>query len=185
MRAVIQRVLRASVQVADETISSIDRGLCVLIGITHDDNETDLDYLVRKLLAIRLWPSADGSRNWSRNVVEIDGSLLCVSQFTLHATLKGNKPDFHLAMPGEQSKILYEKFLNKLKENYRNEKIFDGRFGALMNVKIGEFLSNWRRNWSNISRASLFHLVLLVNEAIEVIGDFHLSSCHLILRNQG
>ncbi|CAF0992843.1 unnamed protein product [Adineta ricciae] len=136
MRAVIQRVLRASVRVGDDLISSIDRGLCVLIGITHDDDPSDVDYIVKKLLSIRLWPSADGSKNWTRNVVEIDGSLLCVSQFTLHATLKGTKPDFHLSMSGEQSRVVYEKLLSQLKLSYKSEKIFDGQFGAMMNVNI-------------------------------------------------
>ncbi|CAF1240025.1 unnamed protein product [Adineta steineri] len=136
MRAVIQRVLRASVRVGDDLISSIDRGLCVLIGIANDDEQTDIDYIVKKLLAIRLWSSIDGSKNWARNVVDSDYSLLCVSQFTLHATLKGTKPDFHLSMSGEQSKILYEKLLNQLKQSYKSDKIFDGQFGAMMNVNI-------------------------------------------------
>lgn len=137
MRAVIQRVLRASVRVGDDLINSIDRGLCVLIGITHDDDQNDIDYIVKKLLAIRLWSSIDGSRNWQRNIVELDYSLLCVSQFTLHATLKGNKPDFHLAMGSEQSKVFYEKFLEQLKQTYRANRVFDGQFGAMMNVSIG------------------------------------------------
>jgi D-aminoacyl-tRNA deacylase len=138
MRAVIQRVIRASVRIDDECISSIDRGLCVLIGLTHDDNQADIDYMVKKLLSIRLWPSMDGTKNWMRNVVDLDASLLCVSQFTLHATLKGTKPDFHLSMPGESSKVFYDTFLRQLKEHYRAEKIFDGQFGAMMNVEIGE-----------------------------------------------
>ena len=137
MRAVIQRVLRASVRVGDDLISSIDRGLCVLIGIANDDEQTDIDYIVKKLLAIRLWPSIDGNRNWARNVVDLDGSLLCVSQFTLHATLKGTKPDFHLSMSGEQSKIIYGKLLEQLKQTYKSEKISDGQFDAMMNVNIG------------------------------------------------
>ena len=137
MRAVIQRVLRASVRVGDNLISSIDRGLCVLIGIANDDDQTDIDYIVKKLLSIRLWPSIDGSRHWSHSVLELDYSLLCVSQFTLHARLKGTKPDFHMSMSGEQSRIIYEKLLNQLREHYKKEKIFDGEFGAIMNVNIG------------------------------------------------
>jgi D-tyrosyl-tRNA(Tyr) deacylase len=140
MRAILQRVLRASVRVGDDLISSIDRGLCVFVGIANDDDQTDIDYIVKKLLSIRLWPSIDGSKNWNRNIVELDFNLLCVSQFTLHATLKGTKPDFHLSMSGEQSKILYEKFLNQLKQTYKAEKIFDGQFGAMMNVNIGKFI---------------------------------------------
>lgn len=137
MRAVIQRVLRASVRVGDDLISSIDRGLCVLIGIANDDEQADIDYIVKKMLSIRLWPSLDGTKNWNRNVVELDYSLLCISQFTLHATLKGTKPDYHLSMSGEQSKVLYEKLLNQLKVNYKNDKIYDGQFGAMMTVNIG------------------------------------------------
>jgi len=139
MRAIIQRVLRASVRVGDDLISSIDRGLCVLIGIANDDDQNDIDYIVKKLLSIRLWPSIDGNRNWNRNVVDLDYSLLCVSQFTLHATLKGTKPDFHLSVSADQSKIFYEKFLNQLKQTYKTDKIFDGQFGAMMNVNIGMF----------------------------------------------
>jgi D-tyrosyl-tRNA(Tyr) deacylase len=139
MRAVIQRVLRASVRVGDDLISSIDRGLCVLIGIANDDDQNDIDYIVKKLLSIRLWPSIDGSKNWTHNVVDLDYSLLCVSQFTLHATLKGTKPDFHLSMSGEQSKVVYEKLLNQIKQSYKSDKIFDGNFGAMMNVNIGTF----------------------------------------------
>ena len=138
MRAVIQRVLRASVRVGDETVSEIERGLCVLVGIAHDDEQADLDYIVKKLLAVRLWPSADGTKNWTRSVREIDGALLCVSQFTLHATLKGNKPDFHLSMAADQSRNLYEKLLQTLKSQYQADRIFDGRFGAMMNVQIGK-----------------------------------------------
>ena len=135
MRAVLQRVLRASVRVGDDLISSIDRGLCILIGIAHDDDQNDIDYIVKKLLSIRLWPSIDGSKNWTRNVVDLDYSLLCVSQFTLHATLKGTKPDFHLSMSGEQSKVVYEKVLNQLKQSYKSDKIFDGQFGAMDECK--------------------------------------------------
>ena len=137
MRAVIQRVLRASVRVGDETISSIERGLCVLIGICQDDDVNDLDYIAKKLLSIRLWPSIDGTKNWTRSIRDIDGSLLCVSQFTLHATLKGTKPDFHLSMSADQSKNLYEKLLQTLKNQYETNRIFDGEFGAMMNVQIG------------------------------------------------
>lgn len=136
MRAVIQRVLRSSVRVGDETISSIERGLCVFIGITTDDDLNDLEFIAKKILSIRLWPSADGTKNWSRSIKEIDGQLLCVSQFTLHATLKGTKPDFHLAMAADQSRNVYEKLLQTLKNLYVSDRIFDGKFGAMMNVQI-------------------------------------------------
>ena len=139
MRAVIQRVVRASVRVGDELVSAIERGLCVLIGITHDDDQTDIDYMVKKLLAVRLWPSIDGNTAWARSVSDADYSLLCVSQFTLHATLKGTKPDFHLSMSADASKVVYEKLLAQLKQRYRPEKVLDGRFGAMMNVHIGEY----------------------------------------------
>ncbi|CAF0754261.1 unnamed protein product [Brachionus calyciflorus] len=137
MKAIIQRVVKASVTVSDELISSIQHGFCVLVGIGRDDTDKDIDYIVRKLLTIRLFenPEAENSK-WNKNVVERDYEILCVSQFTLQSTLKGTKPDFHLAMGGEQSKEFYEKFLEQMKKSYKPEKIKDGKFGAMMQVNI-------------------------------------------------
>lgn len=139
MKAVIQRVLKASVTVSDEIVGSIQHGLCVLVGISRDDTEKDMEYIARKILSIRLFENAEdtaSSGKWNKSVVDRDFEVLCVSQFTLQSTLKGNKPDFHLAMSSEQSKEFYLKFLDLLKKSYKPEKIQDGRFGAYMKVDI-------------------------------------------------
>ncbi|CAF1297209.1 unnamed protein product [Adineta steineri] len=135
MRAVIQRVLRSSVRVEDEVVNSIERGLLIFIGIQSDDDVSDLEYIVKKILTIKLW--ANGDKQWAQSVVDLNLSILCISQFTLHAiTAKGSRPDFHLSMSSEQSKQIYEQLINKLKQDYKIDKIFDGRFGAYMTVNI-------------------------------------------------
>ncbi|KZP08716.1 hypothetical protein FIBSPDRAFT_254215 [Athelia psychrophila] len=136
MRAIIQRVSAASVTVNNEMISQISQGLMVLVGIGTDDNMSDVDALTKKILSLRVFN--DGSdAMWKASVKDIDGEILCVSQFTLMAnTTKGNKPDFHKAMGTEPSKQLYATFLDKLRSSYRAEKIKDGRFGAMMSVNL-------------------------------------------------
>ncbi|KXS20034.1 D-tyrosyl-tRNA deacylase [Gonapodya prolifera JEL478] len=136
MRLVLQRVSRASVTVDGETVSSIGRGICVLVGIAQDDQEkADADVLAKKLLDIRMWP--DGEKAWAKGVRDIGGEVLCVSQFTLHARLnKGTKPDFSRAMKTAQAREFYETFLAKLRSLYDPEKIKDGVFGAMMSVEI-------------------------------------------------
>jgi D-tyrosyl-tRNA(Tyr) deacylase len=142
MKAVIQRVCAASVTVSNELISSIQNGLCVLIGISRDDTEKDIEYIVKKILNIRLFEAeatneaSSGNTRWSKSVVERDFEILCVSQFTLQSTLKGTKPDFHLAMGADQSMDFYQKFLTSLKKSYKEDKIKDGKFGAYMQVNI-------------------------------------------------
>jgi D-tyrosyl-tRNA(Tyr) deacylase len=137
MKAVIQRVVKASVSVSGELVSSIQNGLCVLIGIATDDSEKDVDFIIRKLLNIRLFENPDSENSkWNKSVVDRDFEILCVSQFTLQSTLKGTKPDFHLAMGADSSKEFYENFLEKLKKAYKLDKIKDGRFGAYMQVSI-------------------------------------------------
>ena len=140
MKAIIQRVVKASVTVSDELISSISNGYCVLVGISRNDTVKDMEYIVKKLLSIRLFetsgPDAAASKPWSSSIVEKDYEILCVSQFTLQSTLKGTKPDFHLAMGADQSKDFYERFLGMLGTSYKPEKIKDGKFGAYMQVHI-------------------------------------------------
>ncbi|XP_063364177.1 D-aminoacyl-tRNA deacylase isoform X2 [Cydia amplana] len=121
MKALIQRVMNAKVTVNGEVISNIEQGLCVLIGISKNDNLMDMEYI---------------DKRWSKSVVDKDYEVLCVSQFTLYNTWKGNKPDFHNAMAGDDSKKFYEQFLELLKESYKPEKIKDGVFGAYMQVSI-------------------------------------------------
>ncbi|KAJ1976111.1 D-tyrosyl-tRNA(Tyr) deacylase [Dimargaris cristalligena] len=136
MRAVIQRVTRASVMVDGSIVGSIGKGLCLLVGITNGDEPKDIEYLVRKILNLRLFDDEDG-KMWKKGVQDLDLEILSVSQFTLYAkTEKGLKPDFHLAMKSSLSKDFYERFLQKLKDDYRADRIQDGQFGAMMDVAI-------------------------------------------------
>ena len=92
----------------------------MLCGITHSDTTLDVENLVPKLLKLKLWSSPDGSKPWATNIVENNFQILLVSQFTLYYTLKGQKPDFHGAMPGDEAKKLYDYFLSKLAAEYHN-----------------------------------------------------------------
>ncbi|KAJ3725121.1 D-Tyr tRNAtyr deacylase-like domain-containing protein [Lentinula raphanica] len=138
MRAVIQRVTSASVTVDGTVISQISRGLMVLVGIGTDDTASDASLLINKILNLRVFNDpTDSEKMWKANVKDIDGEILCVSQFTLLAqTTKGNKPDFHRAMPAETSQVMYEAFLNQLRQGYKPDKVQDGKFGAMMNVSL-------------------------------------------------
>ncbi|XP_033101105.1 D-aminoacyl-tRNA deacylase 1-like [Anneissia japonica] len=135
MKVVIQRVTKASVSVGDELVSSIGRGLCVLVGITKDDTPKEREYIARKVLNLRVFDD-DAGKRWSKSVKDKQFEILCVSQFTLYAILKGNKPDFHCAMPGEKSRLFYEEFLQLLQKDYKPAMIKDGKFGAYMQVHI-------------------------------------------------
>nr|XP_057938039.1 D-aminoacyl-tRNA deacylase 1 isoform X1 [Doryrhamphus excisus] len=135
MKAIIQRVTRASVTVGGEQISSIGRGLCVLLGISVEDTHTDAEYIVRKILNLRLFEDENG-RAWSKSVMEQNFEVLCVSQFTLQCMLKGNKPDFHSAMPAALAQPFYASILDNMRSGYKPELIKDGKFGAFMQVHI-------------------------------------------------
>ncbi|OSX65487.1 hypothetical protein POSPLADRAFT_1044845 [Postia placenta MAD-698-R-SB12] len=136
MRAIVQRVSSASVTVDNEVISSISRGLMVLIGIGKDDTAVDVEAITKKILSLRIF-SDDTGAMWKKSVKDIDGEVLCVSQFTLLAsTDKGNKPDFHRAMGTEQGREMYTSLLERMCSLYKPEKIKDGRFGAMMNVGL-------------------------------------------------
>ncbi|XP_076033448.1 D-aminoacyl-tRNA deacylase [Oratosquilla oratoria] len=135
MRAVIQRVQKASVCVNGETVSTIGRGLCVLIGIHKNDSRDDMEYMVRKILNIRLFEDTSGKR-WNLSVKDLGLEVLCISQFTLYCEMKGNKPDYRHAMGGDLSKEFYENFLTHMRGQYKPEKIKDGIFGAMMQVDI-------------------------------------------------
>ncbi|XP_031998044.1 D-aminoacyl-tRNA deacylase 1 isoform X1 [Hylobates moloch] len=135
MKAVVQRVTRASVTVGGEQISAIGRGICVLLGISLEDTQKELEHMVRKILNLRVFEDESG-KHWSKSVMDKQYEILCVSQFTLQCVLKGNKPDFHLAMPTEQAEGFYNSFLEHLRKTYRPELIKDGKFGAYMQVHI-------------------------------------------------
>ncbi|KAG7162489.1 D-aminoacyl-tRNA deacylase-like [Homarus americanus] len=135
MRVVIQRVHQASVTVGEEVISSIGRGLCVLVGIHKNDTQADVDFIVRKILNTRLFEDGNGKR-WQLGVKDAGLEVLTVSQFTLYCELKGNKPDYRHAMSGEAAQQFYENFVARLQTQYKSDRIFDGKFGAMMQVTI-------------------------------------------------
>ena len=134
MIAVIQRVSSASVTINGLVKSSINAGLLVLLGITHEDNIEDIEWLVSKIAQMRIFSDVEGKMNLS--VIEIGGEILVVSQFTLFAsTKKGNRPSFTDAARPEIAIPLYLKFLEDLQKIVRKE-IFSGEFGADMKVDL-------------------------------------------------
>ncbi|KAL2139085.1 hypothetical protein VTI28DRAFT_5783 [Corynascus sepedonium] len=136
MKAILQRVLSASVTVDEEIVSKIGKGVLVLAAMAPGDTEREAESLASKILKLKLWDDDSGGR-WKRSVKDIDGEVLCVSQFTLLAsTKKGSKPDFHGAMGGDDAKRLYEYFYKKVQEGYAAEKVKNGVFQAMMQVAL-------------------------------------------------
>lgn len=137
MRLVVQRVKSASVHVEGRgRVSSIGPGILALVGVHERDTEEDLAYCCKRLLAAKLWANENGGQ-WRHGVKQKQYSLLCVSQFTLYGTLsKKNQPDYKLAMKAIPAEILYNRFLDMLKENYDADKVHDGIFGAMMDVEL-------------------------------------------------
>lgn len=134
MRLVIQRVSSASVSVDQHVISSIQNGLLVLLGIEQDDSEEDALWLIQKVLQMRIFSDDEGKMN--RSVLDLNGDLLVVSQFTLHAsTKKGNRPSFIAAARPEQAVPLYKFFLQKAAETL-GKPVQSGEFGADMQVML-------------------------------------------------
>jgi D-tyrosyl-tRNA(Tyr) deacylase len=127
MRALVQRVSRAAVDVGGERISEIGPGLLVLLGITHDDTAADADRLADKVAALRIFPDTDGRMN---EPLGPDRSVLCVSQFTLYGDArKGNRPAYVAAARPEHAEPLYERFCDRLGA-------LRGVFGARMDVEL-------------------------------------------------
>lgn len=132
MRLVIQRVKEGSVSVNNKIVNEIKKGYVILVGINIEDNETDIDYLVRKTLNLRIFDDENGVMN--KSIVDINGEILSISQFTLQATTKeGNRPSYVNAMKGPDAIKLYEEFNRKLNEQI---KTLPGVFGADMTVNI-------------------------------------------------
>ena len=133
MRAVLQRVTRASVTVEGEIVGSIGAGLVVLLGITHDDTELDINYLVEKIAALRIFADEAGQMNLS--VTETGGALLIVSQFTLYGEVrKGRRPSYSDAAPPELAETLYEKFVSQARERVAH--VATGSFRRMMQVEL-------------------------------------------------
>lgn len=134
MRVVVQRVTEASVTIDGETISAINEGLLLLIGITHSDSENEIDRITRKIVTLRIFDDEKGVMN--RSVQDIGGSILAVSQFTLYGNCKKvNRPSYIDAAPGVVSEPLYDAFCDRL-EQLLPDKIQRGRFGADMKVRL-------------------------------------------------
>lgn len=133
MRAVVQRVTSSKVVVNEEVVGAISKGLNILIGISKEDTIEDLLYLKDKILNLRIFEDKDQKMNLS--LLDIKGEILVVSQFTLYGDCrKGRRPNFMNAEGGEKANILYEKFVELLKES--NLKVETGIFGADMKVDI-------------------------------------------------
>lgn len=151
MKCVIQRVSSASVrlqaglannrpirQQQPDFESKIGRGLLCLVGLEANDSSQDLEYIAKKILALRLWPD-DADKPWNHNVAQVQGSILCVSQFTLSArTRKGTRPDFSKAMAPDRAKGMYEEFIAKLRglAAQSGVAVQDGVFAAMMDVEL-------------------------------------------------
>jgi D-tyrosyl-tRNA(Tyr) deacylase len=133
MRAVVQRVSRASVTVDGETVGKIDRGLLVLLGVSNKDAENDVHYCVEKTLNLRIFEDADKKMNLS--LLDIAGELLVVSQFTLYGdTRRGRRPSFIGAAAPEEANRLYEYFVAEARKQVA--KVETGRFQAMMDVEL-------------------------------------------------
>jgi D-tyrosyl-tRNA(Tyr) deacylase len=134
MRAVIQRVQHASVKVEEKTTGSIQKGLLILLGIEDADQQEDIEWLSNKIVNLRIFDDEKGIMNLS--VKDIEGDLLLVSQFTLHAsTKKGNRPSYIKASKPDFAVPMYEKMILQL-EAEQNKKIQTGIFGADMKVEL-------------------------------------------------
>ncbi len=133
MKAVIQRVRSAKVEVAGETVGTCGQGLLILLGVAPRDTEADLDRMVQKIVKLRIFEDEAGKMN--RSVQDIDGELLVVSQFTLLANYRhGNRPDFFGAATPAYAKEMYEKFIERAAREVHH--VGHGVFGADMQVSL-------------------------------------------------
>ena len=132
MKVVVQRSKKSSVEVANVVVGSIDKGLVVLVGFTHGDDIHDIEYLVDKIINLRIFDDENGVMN--KSILDVNGSILSISQFTLYAdTLKGRRPSYVNALKNIEAKPLYDLFNEKLREKIKVE---TGIFGSDMKVAI-------------------------------------------------
>ncbi|KQL48851.1 D-tyrosyl-tRNA(Tyr) deacylase [Brevibacillus choshinensis] len=133
MRVVVQRTREASVTVAGEVVGQIEHGLMLLVGITHEDGEKEVEFVADKIANLRIFEDDEGKMNHS--VLETGGQILSVSQFTLYGDCrKGRRPNFMAAARPEHAEPLYELFNKKLRE--KGLQVETGRFGAMMDVRL-------------------------------------------------
>ena len=134
MRAVIQKVSHASITIDNDQIKEISRGLVVLLGIEESDDRSDIQWLSGKISRLRIFNDTQGIMNLS--VLDVDGEVMVVSQFTLHAsTRKGNRPSYMNAAPPDLAIPLYEKYLSKMEEDLGKAPVC-GEFGAYMKIRL-------------------------------------------------
>lgn len=134
MRVVIQRVSEASVSVGCDTVASIGRGLLVLLGVESADGQEDIDWLCNKIARLRVFSDENGMMNYS--LKDVEGEVLLVSQFTLHAsTKKGSRPSYIKAAPADIAIPIYKAFARKLIES-TSRPVKTGVFGAMMEVRL-------------------------------------------------
>ena len=134
MRVVVQRVSQSNVKVSGEAIGEIKEGLMVLVSFVDEDNETDLDWMTKKIINLRIFNDDKGKMN--RSVQDVGGDILLISQFTLHgSTKKGNRPSFIKAAKPDIANVMYEKFI-KILEQSLGKKIQTGEFGGDMKVSL-------------------------------------------------
>ena len=132
MKVVVQRAENASVKVDQKVVGHIDKGLMILVGFTENDSKEQIDYLVKKCLNLRIFPDENGVMN--KSVLDVGGSILSVSQFTLYAdSSKGNRPSYIHALKGEEAVKLYDMFNEELRKEIHVE---TGVFGADMEVSF-------------------------------------------------
>lgn len=133
MRAVVQRVKRSSVSVDGKIVSKIDKGLMVLLGVEVNDDESDLDYILKKVTKLRIFDDEDGVMN--KSLIDYGLEILVVSQFTLYGDArKGNRPSYIRSAKFDQGILLYEKFIEELEK--LNVKVSHGEYGADMDVEL-------------------------------------------------
>ena len=134
MRVVVQRVSQSSVIIESDIVSSISKGLLILLGVENNDTLDDVNWLIRKIINLRIFNDIDGKMN--NSIIDIKGDIIVVSQFTLHAkTKKGNRPSYINAAPPKIAIPLYENFVQVLK-NESKLNVFTGKFGADMKVSL-------------------------------------------------
>ena len=132
MRILVQRCDKASVTVDNKIVGSINKGMMILVGFTQTDTSENIDYMVDKVLNLRIYDDEQGVMN--KSILEVGGSILSVSQFTLYAdTRKGRRPSYVNALNGEKATLLYDEFNEKLKKYIHVE---TGIFGAEMKVEL-------------------------------------------------
>jgi D-tyrosyl-tRNA(Tyr) deacylase len=133
MKALIQRVSKAKVEIDDKVSGQIGKGILILLGVGHSDSDKDINYLVDKIINLRIFPNED--KPMDKSIKDINGELLIVSQFTLYGSIKkGRRPDFGEAADPEIAKDLYEKFVEACQGT--GLKVETGEFAAMMDVSL-------------------------------------------------